>query len=277
MIYIFQNSGIGNLIKLIVRLLVFFFLLIYSFQANLIGSAGVIVEYFRVEGLDKTVKVEWKTNSEVAILGFYIQRSLSRDSGYARVSELIENQGVSPSGAEYEYLDADLLNGTTYWYKLEIIDSEVGSSFYGTQKSAFPDAQPTTIPTSTPIPPTQKPQTSATSMEVISPTTTSTTLPAYPDPEIPTLIPTIPLSTSSVDIIDVTATLIPLPSLTLNFPPTEEPDQFVLPETDISNSGDAIIQQWSKFLSTRFTSIIGLLLIWLVFAVLIIYFLRRLS
>lgn len=274
--YIFKYPKTRKLIKHVTRLLIFFFLLIYSFQANLISSAGVIVEYFRADGLDKTVKVEWKTNTEVAIMGFYIQRSLSRDTGYSRVSELIENQGVSPGGADYEYIDANLVNGTTYWYKLEIIDDESGSSFYGTPKSAIPSVQSTTMPTSTSIPPTQNPQESATSSEVMTPITTRTTQPAYPAPETPTLIPTIPLTTPSVDVIDITATLIPLPSLTLNFPPTEEPDQLVLPETDVSNSGDVTILQWSKLLSSQITIIIGLSLTWLIFAMLIIYLLRRL-
>lgn len=263
--------------RFIARLLVFSIMLVFFLQASTISKAGVIVEYFRASGMDKSVRVEWKTNTEIAINGFYVQRSLSRDTGYTRVSELIENQGVSPGGASYEYVDVNLENGTTYWYKLEIIDDEMASSFYGTPKSAVPDAQSTIVPTSSPAPPTQNPETSITPTTDSTTISTSTTQPTNLVPDTSTPISTIPLPTPSVDVTDVTATLIPLPTMTLIFPPTETIDQLELPDNNSSNTDNSSFQKWSGLFSTRLSSIIGISLIWLVFIVLVIYFLRRIQ
>lgn len=275
--HLYQSVELMTILKRIIQSLLVLLLILNIFQAQLISNAGVIVEFFKVDGQDQSVLVQWKTNTEISISGYYIQRSLSMDTGYSRVGNFINSQGISPSGATYEYVDQNLVNGTTYWYKLEIIDDEGGSTFYITAKSAIPNTQTTLVPTRESNTPTQNPQISITPGAINTPIPTLTTLPAYPSPATSTVFPNYAPTTPVVDQAEVTATLIPLPSLTYNYPPTEQPEQTELPEEDTSISvNESADQSWSSIISSQTAVIIGLVLIWLVFGILVIYFVRRL-
>jgi hypothetical protein len=75
--------------------------------------------------------------------------------------------------------------------------------------------------------------------------------------------------------LNVTATLIPVPTITLEFPPTDESNQIDLSVSDSPN----IIERSDtvpgiKLFSSQIPSIIGLLFIWLIFVGLLVYFLR---
>ena len=89
-------------------------------------SAVTAVELVSFEAMpaDSAVTLEWETGSELKNLGFHLYRSPSADGPYERVtSQVIPGLGNSPVGANYVYLDEGLANGTTYFYKLEDIDS----------------------------------------------------------------------------------------------------------------------------------------------------------
>jgi uncharacterized delta-60 repeat protein len=78
---------------------------------------------FEALPLDAAVELSWQTASEIRNLGFHLYRALP-GARPERVTELvIPGLGSSPSGARYQYRDAALVNGTTYSYWLEDIET----------------------------------------------------------------------------------------------------------------------------------------------------------
>lgn len=219
-------------------------------------SAAISLIYFRaIPGVGQ-VRLEWATATELDCFGYYIQRSLSEDGAYERISPLLPCQGDPLSGWTYFWNDGAVVNGTTYWYRLEAIDTSQNSDFYGPESATPNTIINTPTPTSTPngtltptltrtatLPATASPTPSATSAptDAIIPTSTATLLivvstpgGAYPAPAIPTSpapggqigTPTvaIPVPTQPSPIpnptqtITATATLLPLPDITPEFP-----------------------------------------------------------
>ncbi len=171
-------------------------------------SAAVSLIYFRaIEGSGQ-VRLEWETATELDCFGYYIQRSPSEDGAYERISPLLPCQGDPLSGWFYFWIDSAVVNGTTYWYRLEAIDTSQSSDFYGPESATPNTVINTHTPTSTPngtltptltrtatLPATGSPTPSATSAptDVIIRTPTATVLAvvstpggAYPAPASPT-------------------------------------------------------------------------------------------
>lgn len=127
----------------IYRLICLLIPLVVAFSSLLLSSgvvkAAVTLVYFRAIPADRRVDLQWKTATELNTLGFFVQRSNQRDSGYARVNgQIILAQGDGLTGADYQYPDQDsaLLNGSQYWYILEEIDDDNQSSILTTPISA---------------------------------------------------------------------------------------------------------------------------------------------
>ncbi|MGH9391403.1 MAG: hypothetical protein ACRD1Z_17490, partial [Vicinamibacteria bacterium] len=99
-------------------------------------------------GHDSAVAVSWTTATELQNLGFLLYRSESEDGPYERITaSLIPGLGSSPHGASYRYVDAGLSNGTTYFYKLEDIETTGRTRMHG-PVSATPSADRSTLPPS---------------------------------------------------------------------------------------------------------------------------------
>ncbi|MCG6922941.1 MAG: LamG domain-containing protein, partial [Acidobacteria bacterium] len=95
---------------------------------------------FEAVPADSAVDLTWRTGSELHNLGFHLHRSLSRKGPWTRITaSLIPGLGSSPEGASYSSRDTGLTNGVRYFYRLEDIDSESGSTFHG-PVSAVPQA-----------------------------------------------------------------------------------------------------------------------------------------
>ncbi len=64
--------------------------------------------------------------------GFNLYRSTSEDGEYIKINDsLIPAQGSSTQGASYEFVDNDVQNRKTYYYKLEDIDFNGTSTMHG--------------------------------------------------------------------------------------------------------------------------------------------------
>ena len=64
-------------------------------------------------------------------LGFNILRSDYENGTYTEVNDdLIPVKQNAVSGEKYKFRDKDIAKGNTYWYKLEDIDSNTGSSVH---------------------------------------------------------------------------------------------------------------------------------------------------
>ena len=78
------------------------------------------------------VILQWTTESETDNAGFNLYRSESEDGEYIKINDsLIPAQGSSTQGASYEFIDNDVKNRKTYYYKLEDIDLNGTSTMHG--------------------------------------------------------------------------------------------------------------------------------------------------
>ena len=222
--------------------------------ALLTGALIMIVSVYQVQAAvelidfsaipeDGRVILRWETATELDNAGFYINRSTELDSGYQRINTtIIPASGDGLTGADYEYTDEGVTNGIEYWYRLEAIDLNQNSTFYDAVL-AVPGSSGTALPTTTPSP-TQAagstPQPTNTSIPTsggssnptpsLFPTPASTISNPYPTPSISNPQPTgepglSPLNNQVADSGGPTATLIPFPTITVQFPVTEQPGQ----------------------------------------------------
>jgi len=78
------------------------------------------------------VILQWNTESEIDNAGFNIYRSESEDGQYTKINtDLIPAKGASTQGASYEFIDNNVQNRKTYYYKLEDIDLNGTPTIHG--------------------------------------------------------------------------------------------------------------------------------------------------
>ncbi len=88
------------------------------------SATAVELMSFIAVGLDGAVELQWETATEMDNLGFHLYRSLSEAGPYERITAyLIPGLGSSPEGAQYGYRDVGLVNGVTYYYQLEDVET----------------------------------------------------------------------------------------------------------------------------------------------------------
>ncbi|HUT84125.1 MAG TPA: hypothetical protein VMX95_05710 [Thermodesulfobacteriota bacterium] len=81
---------------------------------------------------DGKVLLEWTTKTEINNAGFNLYRSESADGKYLKVNtSLIPAQGSAAREATYRFVDEDVKNRVTYYYKLEDIDIYGKSTMHG--------------------------------------------------------------------------------------------------------------------------------------------------
>lgn len=255
-------------------------------------------EFFEANS-DWDIILDWETATELDNAGFYIQRSDSQGGTYTRISPFIPSEADDPlEGAFYLWIDEDVIEGTTYWYKLEAIDLNQNSETFGPISSTPGSTNPTITPSVTGGPTATVTPTGSTA----TPTTTSTAAPtatnppstAYPAPatvtSIPTAAPTAtltpqpspatPLSTTGQPSAPTTgtATLLPFPELTLTFP---EGGIVVQPARTATNtavpvaSGEVGASQWSPLGGVLLVVI--LVFIWVLLAAAFYFSFRRVA
>jgi hypothetical protein len=86
------------------------------------------------------VGLSWETASELDNLGFHLYRAASGNGPWTRITPfLIPGLGSSPEGKRYSFVDAGLVNGATYFYRLEDVDRSGETTSHG-PVSAVPQA-----------------------------------------------------------------------------------------------------------------------------------------
>jgi hypothetical protein len=116
-------------------------------------ATAVRLMSFAAVPADGSVSLEWRTGSELDNLGFHLYRGPSADGPWTRLtSSLIPGLGSSPLGQAYSWLDTGLVNGTTYYYRLEDVDTSAKSTFHG-PVSAVPGTAAVPEPVPEPSPP----------------------------------------------------------------------------------------------------------------------------
>jgi fibronectin type 3 domain-containing protein len=81
---------------------------------------------------DGMVTLTWTTGSEIENLGYHVYRSLKQDGEYEKLTaDLIKGAGNSRTTQTYEFIDQDVQDGKTYFYKLEQIDFDGTREMHG--------------------------------------------------------------------------------------------------------------------------------------------------
>ncbi len=97
-----------------------------------IAQAAVTLVRFEVKSSTTTViTLEWETATEYNHLGYFVLRSLTESGTYVRDPNFIAAEGSAVSGSIYDYSDHNVSAGQTYFYKLEAIDNNSASEFFG--------------------------------------------------------------------------------------------------------------------------------------------------
>ena len=91
---------------------------------GLVSCATLIdISSFTAVPKNKKVIIKWSTESEADSAGFNIYRAEKEEGDYEQINDLlISAEGSITEGAEYEFIDDDVKNRKTYYYKLEDID-----------------------------------------------------------------------------------------------------------------------------------------------------------
>jgi len=240
------------------------------------AQAAIELVSFTATQSDGQVLIEWETATEFDNSGFFIVRSTEEEGEYTEISPFIEALGDGVTGWVYEYTDAAVTNGVTYYYKLKTIGIDQSIEYYG-PVSATP-GMPTNTPTLTP---TSNPTLTATADPSSTPTLTATDGPSPTPSRTPTRTPTrtrTPLGTSAptstptlthtptvtqvitgTATITATVTLVPLPDIeyaglatetpsptltlspTCTFTPTVTPEETVGFLVDLIQSGNLLL------------------------------------
>jgi len=92
----------------------------------------VELSVFKVKRLMRMARIVWMTAAEIDSAGFNLYRAGSENGNYFKINDsLIPAEGTPTQGAVYEFIDDDLRNRQTYWYKLEDIDVNGVATMHG--------------------------------------------------------------------------------------------------------------------------------------------------
>ncbi|MFC2088949.1 SBBP repeat-containing protein [Calditrichota bacterium] len=97
------------------------------------GSLPVELSFFKAIEGNQQVTLKWRTESELNNVSFFIERST--DNNEFEIIAEIDGQGTTSSWTEYEYIDNDLINETTYFYRLADLDYSGLKTYHRTIKA----------------------------------------------------------------------------------------------------------------------------------------------
>ncbi len=112
-----------------------------EFARVIAAVTAVTLQSFTAVGRDRAVDLSWETASELQNLGFHLYRAEAAAGPYGRVTpSLIPGLGSSATGRSYAYRDAGLVNGRTYFYQLEDVETTGMTTRHGPVEAAPRDS-----------------------------------------------------------------------------------------------------------------------------------------
>jgi hypothetical protein len=101
-------------------------------DATCCTPTAITLSSFDAKAGNGLVTLNWTTESEINNSGFNIYRAESENGQYIKINtSLIPTKGSSTQGASYEFVDTNVQNRKTYYYKLEDIDLSGTSTMHG--------------------------------------------------------------------------------------------------------------------------------------------------
>jgi hypothetical protein len=100
---------------------------------------AVLLTGLTARSLKARILIQWQTVSESEIVGYNLLRSTSPDGPYDQINPTLitaQDSGAI-TGASYQYLDANISIGTTYYYLLEVLNFDASSQRFGPIIVAF--------------------------------------------------------------------------------------------------------------------------------------------
>jgi hypothetical protein len=95
-------------------------------------ATAITLASFTAKPFNGEVVLEWTTETEIDNAGFNIYRADAENGEYIKInSSIIEAKGSSTQGTSYEFIDTNLQNRKSYYYKLEDIDLNGISAMHG--------------------------------------------------------------------------------------------------------------------------------------------------
>jgi hypothetical protein len=109
-------------------------------------TAVTLASFTATWGEDE-VLAAWETAAEINTVGFNLWRSETRDGGYVQVNDaLIPAASLGGVwGGFYIYTDSDVTPGTTYYYKLNELETGGASNWYGPVSTTDGEDAPTSV------------------------------------------------------------------------------------------------------------------------------------
>ena len=138
-----------------------------------VQAAVTLVEFKTERQSSTSVRVTWRTATEIDTIGFFLWRADAESGDFQQIGQF-ESRGTGVSGADYEYTDDELQPDANYWYRLEDLDGSQSSTFHGPiaiDQSLAATPTPTTAPTNAATP---TPTTAPTATPTTAPTATPT-------------------------------------------------------------------------------------------------------
>ena len=101
-------------------------------------STAITLSSFTVQPGNGSVTLNWATETEIDNAGFNIYRAESENGEYVKINAaIIFSKAGAAQGASYQFIDNNVRNRKTYYYKLEDIDLNGTVTMHG-PKSATP-------------------------------------------------------------------------------------------------------------------------------------------
>ena len=105
------------------------------------GSLPVELSLLTATASADGVTIRWRTETEVGNIGFRIYRSEEKDGNYTKIA-FVDGAGNSAMPIDYQFTDANVEPGKTYFYYLEDIDIAGEKSSSEIIKVVVPPAKP---------------------------------------------------------------------------------------------------------------------------------------
>ncbi len=118
------------------------------------------------------MRIDWETATEFDTVGFYVARGNSSAGPFAHVSPFIPHTGDTVVGATYVFTDGIPVVNQTYYYRLEVLNTNQTIDYHG------PITATAGVPATNTLTPTNTRTATATSTRTRTPTFTPTTQPS---------------------------------------------------------------------------------------------------
>lgn len=277
-------------------LALFWFWIVFSLFVSGALAEVVYEDFSATITQDGNILLEWWTDTEVNNRAFYVQRSSAQNGVYNRLllSYVLSESESGEGGYYYFFEDDTVLPDQTYFYRIEAIDTQGVSTFYGPvmvtvleEKTSTPTQTGTIIPpTATSSPTAPRAGLTATFSAA---TSTLTLLQATQTAAVTgTLFPTVGLTASLEPELTRTPTpsrtFEPLPTIELIFPETATSEPQVLelssaPQPTKSTATEAALKGLAvnELPDRLIISVVVVAALWICLGVFLVLMVRRLG